>query len=202
MRQSFNGFISPVAFCWMLLFKWVTCEQPLNHFVPYRYLQTHLTVIKGNPLHVYSYQLNLSMRMQHVFKASLTLTGIKRGHLATKFSNWWPAEKVPIVHSHEVCKKLLSVQATKATGPDNIPPRIIKEFAYKLAEPVTLIFNASLCSGEVPALWKDSNITPTPEGETAPVRRRYTAHLPFPYLIQSLGRLRGLLDDQGRWWVH
>ena len=67
------------------------------------------------------------------------------------------------MHSHEVCKKLLSVQATKAMGPDNIPPGIIKEFAYELAEPVTLIFIASPSSGEVPALRKDSNITPIPK---------------------------------------
>ena len=48
-----------------------------------------------------------------------------------------PAEEVPIVHSHAVCKTLLHVKTNKAMGPDNIPPRIIKEFAYELTEPVT-----------------------------------------------------------------
>ena len=41
--------------------------------------------------------------------------------------------------------------------------RILKEFAYELAEPVTTILNASLASGIVPAIWKDSNITPIPK---------------------------------------
>jgi hypothetical protein len=45
-------------------------------------------------------------------------------------------------------------------GPDNIPPRILKEFAYELAEPVTSIFNTSLSFGLVPVLWKDSSIIP------------------------------------------
>ena len=61
-------------------------------------------------------------------------------------------------------------------GPDKIPPRIIKEFAYEFAEPVLQIFNTSLSSGEVPAIWKDSNITPIPkvkqlqcEGDTRPI---------------------------------
>lgn len=81
-----------------------------------------------------------------------------------------------MVYSPKVCKKLLSVQATKAMGPDNILPRIITEFAYKRAEPVTLSFNASLSSG---SLWKDSNITPIPKvKQPRPVRGRYTVHLP------------------------
>ena len=64
------------------------------------------------------------------------------------------------MHSHEVRKKLLSVLPNKAMGPDNIPPRIIKEFAYELAEPVTTIFDSSFSAGVVPSIWKESNITP------------------------------------------
>ena len=48
-------------------------------------------------------------------------------------------------------------------GPDNIPSRILKEFAYDPTEPITLIFNTSLSSGKVPALWKDSTIIPIPK---------------------------------------
>ena len=73
------------------------------------------------------------------------------------------AEKVPVVHSYEVCKKLLKLQANKAMVPDKILPWIIKEFAYELAEPVKQFFNTSLFSGKVPAIWKDSNITPIPK---------------------------------------
>ena len=62
-------------------------------------------------------------------------------------------EEVPIVHSHVVCKKLLHVKTNKAMGPVSIPPRIIKELAYELTEPVTKIFNTSLSTGEVPILW-------------------------------------------------
>ena len=73
-----------------------------------------------------------------------------------------PNERVPLVHPHEVCKTLLSFQPNKAVGPDNIPPRIIKDFAYERAEPVTTIFNPPLFAGVVPSIWKESNITPIP----------------------------------------
>ena len=71
----------------------------------------------------------------------------------------------PTLHPHEVCNKLLKLRTNKAMGLDNIPSRILKEFAYELTEPITLIFNTSLSSGEVPALWKDSMIIPIPEGK-------------------------------------
>ena len=87
---------------------------------------------------------------------------------ATTILAFLPVETcVPTIQPHEVCRKLLAtlaVQPFKAQGPDNVPCRILKEFAYELAEPVTTIFNASLASGIfVPAIWKDSNITPIPK---------------------------------------
>ena len=44
------------------------------------------------------------------------------------------------------------------TGPDNVPSRILNSFAHVLAEPITIIFNASLSSSVVPKIWKESNI--------------------------------------------
>ena len=40
---------------------------------------------------------------------------------------------------YEVCKKLLAIKPSKAQGPDNVPCRIVNEFAYELAEPITTI---------------------------------------------------------------
>ena len=49
-------------------------------------------------------------------------------------------------------------------GPDNIPPRLLKEFAYyKLAETIADLFNHSLSSGIVPDTWKCANIIPIPK---------------------------------------
>ena len=86
------------------------------------------------------------------------------------------ARELPIVHSHVVCKKLLQVKRNKAMGPDSISPRIIKEFAYELTEPVTKIFNKSFSTDEVPILWKCSNNIPIPkvkqplcESDTRPI---------------------------------
>ena len=65
----------------------------------------------------------------------------------TKLPTFLPApEPPPNLEPHEVCKKLLLIKAFKSSGPDNIRSRILREFAYELAEPITRIFNISIAS--------------------------------------------------------
>ena len=60
----------------------------------------------------------------------------------------------------DTCSKMLSISTFKSYGPDAIPNRIIKDYAYELAEPVSRIFNISLSSGLVPSMWKDAIVIP------------------------------------------
>ena len=62
------------------------------------------------------------------------------------------AKDLPTDQPYEVCKKLLVIKSSKAQGPDNIPCRIAKDFAYGLTESVSIIFNTSLQSGIIPAV--------------------------------------------------
>ena len=72
-------------------------------------------------------------------------------------------ERIPTIQPYEVCKKMRAIKPFKAHGPDEVPCYLMKEFAYELAEPVMMIFNESLKSGIVPAIWKDPNVTPIPK---------------------------------------
>ena len=48
----------------------------------------------------------------------------------------------------------------KATGPDNISPRVLKEMADVLAAPLTALFQNSLDKSEVPDDWRKARVTP------------------------------------------
>ena len=49
------------------------------------------------------------------------------------------------------------------SGPDTIPPWIVKDVAQQLAGPVTSIFNSSLREGVLPKLWIRATVIPLPK---------------------------------------
>ena len=49
---------------------------------------------------------------------------------------------------------LSNLKSQKASGPDEIPPRFLKEMVSHLAPMLTQIFQASLDRGSVPEDWK------------------------------------------------
>ena len=59
-----------------------------------------------------------------------------------------------------VYKILTNLQIHKATGPDNIPCRILKETAKEIAPMLQLFFQASLDQGQLPKEWKTANVVP------------------------------------------
>ena len=64
-----------------------------------------------------------------------------------------------IISEEEVEKKLKALLPGKAQGPDQIPPRVLKELSKELARPLTILFNKSLENGEVPNDWKFAEVT-------------------------------------------
>ena len=65
-----------------------------------------------------------------------------------------------VVSTKGVEKLLKNLNPNKATGPDGISPRVLKEFASEIAPILTIIFQASLDSGTIPKDWKHANISP------------------------------------------
>ena len=59
-----------------------------------------------------------------------------------------------------VQKLLHNIKPNKATGPDGIPCRLLKEVANEIAPVLTDIFNSSLSLGALPSEWKKANVSP------------------------------------------
>ena len=70
--------------------------------------------------------------------------------------------QVPTLAPEVVARVLITVNTTKAGGPDRIPNWVLRDYAYKLAYPATII-NSSLAGGTLPDVWKCANITPIPK---------------------------------------
>ena len=55
--------------------------------------------------------------------------------------------------------KLNKLNPNKAQGPDQVPPRVLKEVSKQLATPLSILFNKSLESGSIPEDWKSAGVT-------------------------------------------
>ncbi len=65
-----------------------------------------------------------------------------------------------VIHTQGVAKLLAEVDIDKATGPDNIPCRILKANAGILAPILQVIFSQTLQTGDLPHDWLMANVTP------------------------------------------
>ena len=61
---------------------------------------------------------------------------------------------------HEITEFVLSLKLSKASGSDDIAPRVIKECIYFFVEPLCDIFNKSLSQGVVPVKLKVAKVVP------------------------------------------
>ena len=72
--------------------------------------------------------------------------------------------------TNEVQKILQQLDASKTSGVDKIPARLLKETAHMSAVPLTMLYNLSFKMGQVPKLWKHANVTPIhKDGDREPV---------------------------------
>ncbi|NWT73742.1 LORF2 protein, partial [Prunella himalayana] len=67
----------------------------------------------------------------------------------------------PLVIQEEAVRELLGhLDMYKSMGPDGIHPRVMRELADELAKPLSIIYQESWLTGEVPDDWKLANVTP------------------------------------------
>jgi hypothetical protein len=70
-----------------------------------------------------------------------------------------PCEEIVITQAG-VLKLLKAFDPSKASGPDNISPRVLKEIAEEVIPALTLLFQASINTGVVPVDWRTALVTP------------------------------------------
>ncbi len=63
----------------------------------------------------------------------------------------------------DVYTALCALDDTKAYGPDDIHPRILRECSLSLVDSVHSLFFSCLTSGQIPTEWKTHKITPIPK---------------------------------------
>ncbi|GAB0203963.1 mitochondrial enolase superfamily member 1 [Grus japonensis] len=68
--------------------------------------------------------------------------------------------KPPMIQEEAVNDLLCHLDTHKSMGPDGIHPRVLRELAEELAKPLSIIYQQSWLTGEVPDDWRLANVTP------------------------------------------
>ena len=92
------------------------------------------------------------------------------------------------VSEDEVACYLSSLDPTKASGPDGIPCRILRECRSAIAPSLCLHFNQSLSTGSVPCEWKSADVTPIHKKGNKETANNYRPISLLPIIIKILER--------------
>ncbi|KAK4824877.1 hypothetical protein QYF61_021084 [Mycteria americana] len=68
--------------------------------------------------------------------------------------------EAPIIQGEKVSDLLYHLDTHKAMGPDGIHPRVLRELAKVLTKPLSIIYQQSWLTEEVPVDWRLANVTP------------------------------------------
>ena len=74
-----------------------------------------------------------------------------------------PEGSIPWIDPEVVFKFLSKIKTTTSTVKDDIPAKVIKQFAVHLAHPLADIIDTSIRRGEYANLWKLETVTPIPK---------------------------------------
>ena len=119
-----------------------------------------------------------------------------------------PAVSDIAITQEGVQQLLCHLNPHKATGPDQVSHRLLKETAKQISPALTLVFQASINQCKVPEEWKSASITPLFKNgdRSAPVNYRPVSltsecskvmeHIIHSHIIKHMDKLGLLADSQ------
>ena len=98
---------------------------------------------------------------QHYAKVSNVYKALEKSDIPSYM--YASTEAPPKIEPYQVHLKIQKMNSRKATVKDDIPMKLIKEFAVELADTLAHILDFGIIHGQYPDIWKFETITPVPK---------------------------------------
>ena len=116
------------------------------------------------------------------------VTRTKEKHSSNLYPNLMPFA-FRDVSDTEIGNILRTLPVDKATGPDNLPAKLLRPVASIVASPLTHILNRSLHSGIIPSQWKCARVTPIYKGGDKTCIENYRPISVIPILAKVMEKV-------------
>ena len=104
---------------------------------------------------------SLNKQFQSVFSEPVNITSHQfENNKYMQDTNTYPVMEDIIITSKGVEKLLTKLDPSKASGPDELKPCILKEQAKEISPILSLIYQKSLDTGVVPSDWRTAHVSP------------------------------------------
>ena len=104
---------------------------------------------------------SLNKQFQSVFSEPVSITSHQfQNNKYMQDTKTYPIMEDIIITPNGVEKLLTKLDPSKASGPDELKPRILKELAKEISPILSLIFQKSLDTGVVPSDWRTAHVSP------------------------------------------
>ena len=166
----------------------------LRYLAPERKSDTEATSIKvdGNYIHCQEmsnafneYFSTVGETLHKTFSSTKKRMKRKRSKKLPNQSLFVFTDTVP----NDVEKVIKNLPINKATGPDNLPTKLLKPVASTIAPAITHILNQSFRTGSIPSGWKCARVTPIFKGGDKTCLENYRPISVIPILAKIMEKI-------------
>ena len=164
----------------------------LRYLAPEKKADNGASSIKINDSYVHGQEMSNAFN-EYFSKIGKTLhknfpANVKKRH--TKTPSSYKAQFVfKDVTQDEIENIIKTLPVNKATGPDNLPAKLLRHVASVISSPVTHIINQSLRTGIIPSEWKCARVTPIFKGGDKACMENYRPISVIPILAKIMEKI-------------